>query len=98
MSNSSAVKLAKPYIRIKPYTLCVYMAKTMFRILLALSLVIFIANEAEGTGCYRAAVLDHVYQSKYEKNKERNIEVNLKVFDRATAIAKKDVSLFGQTV
>lgn len=56
--------------------------------LLALALTL---AEATDPGCFRAAVLDHVYQVKFNQT-ELNIDVNLKMYNEAAAVAKENVT------
>ena len=45
------------------------------------------------SNCFRAAVLDHVHQNNFTiDQRERNVELNWKVYENAASIAKANVS------
>lgn len=48
----------------------------------------------EQSGCYRAAVLDHVHQTNFT-TPALNAEINLKVYETAAAVAKENVGFIG---
>lgn len=66
----------------------------MVRFILILSILFLIVTNCLSkveNGCFRAAVLDHVQQSSLLEFSEHSLELNLRVYEEAAAVAKSKV-------